>query len=503
MKAARGKPRLAALGYPSQWLEPLAYELAQQAQLAAVDPFGIQPTPDAPLVVVEGPPLAIAQRERFEQPADSRILVTELPNGWTFEVPPAGLRKGSAGLFAFSCIWLGIIMLITGIAVTAIFQPQPQAANDGRGFMLLFLIPFWLVGIALLLLAIHLGRRQANLVVADSRVLISQTGLLRTTCRSWEPGELSSVQIGSSGMETNDKPVLELQLFGRDGKKFGLLGGRDESELEWLATLLRQALGLSLPSTGDVGTMDVEQQPATSHARCEEWDGALTIQVPRVPLRSGPLFFWVFGLAWNALNALVFAVFVHGGQAGLIGLTFPLGMFLLFAAIGIGVWGMALHMTIARAEFAVAGGNLLVIRFGLLGKRRQQWDGAELSAIRVGDSGTHVNNKPLLQLQMVPLVGKPVTMLLGRDEMELAWIATRLRRALDLPARTPAENSIAQTETATRLGPICRMPRRDITCHRLRLVSRPPATAVSGAPLPAITESSLCNPGATCPRSFR
>ena len=43
-------------------------------------------------------------------------------------------------------------------------------------------------------------------------------------------------------MEVNDRPVIELQIHPRQGKKAGLLGGRDEAELRWLATRLRQAL---------------------------------------------------------------------------------------------------------------------------------------------------------------------------------------------------------------------------------------------------------------------
>jgi hypothetical protein len=46
-------------------------------------------------------------------------------------------------------------------------------------------------------------------------------------------------------VEVNHRPVIELQIFPRTGRKFGLLAGRDVAELQWIAAVLRQALGVS------------------------------------------------------------------------------------------------------------------------------------------------------------------------------------------------------------------------------------------------------------------
>jgi hypothetical protein len=48
--------------------------------------------------------------------------------------------------------------------------------------------------------------------------------------------------LGRSGMEVNDKPVMELQIVCKDGKKVGFLSQRNEGELLWIAAVLRQAL---------------------------------------------------------------------------------------------------------------------------------------------------------------------------------------------------------------------------------------------------------------------
>jgi hypothetical protein len=40
----------------------------------------------------------------------------------------------------------------------------------------------------------------------------------------------------------NDEPVLELQIYSANGKKEGMLAGRDDEELRWMASRLRRAL---------------------------------------------------------------------------------------------------------------------------------------------------------------------------------------------------------------------------------------------------------------------
>ncbi len=51
-------------------------------------------------------------------------------------------------------------------------------------------------------------------------------------------------------MEVNDVPVMELQIFSEKLKKgkLGLLSQLEESEIEWIAYVLRQQLALSRSS---------------------------------------------------------------------------------------------------------------------------------------------------------------------------------------------------------------------------------------------------------------
>lgn len=257
-----------------------------------------------------------------------------------------------------------------------------------------------------------------------------QTGLFGEKKQVWEPGTLSAVQVGPSGMEVNDRPVLELQFIPRQGDKFGILSARDEAELEWLATRLTHALSLTPVRPGAEVVADVETRPDDCDAVFEDLDGAQTISVPPARFRRGPLTYWIFALFWNGLNIAVGYAFVFfGPRQDFAEHLFPLAMFGLFAVAGLVLVGVAIHMTIRRAEFACAGGRLLVLQTGLWGKRRSEWSADQLAAIRAASSDTTMNNKRLMQLQIVPAEGKALNLLTGRDEQELAWIATLLRRA--------------------------------------------------------------------------
>ena len=60
----------------------------------------------------------------------------------------------------------------------------------------------------------------------------------------WSRGEIAAIRADASGMEVNDRPVIELQIHPVSGKKFGVLAGRNEEELRWMATELRRALNV-------------------------------------------------------------------------------------------------------------------------------------------------------------------------------------------------------------------------------------------------------------------
>jgi hypothetical protein len=175
-----------------------------------------------------------------EQPAGSRVLVEERGAGVRLVVPPAGVWRGSKGLFFFGLLWCAFMAVFTAFSVTGSIKRQ-----NSIPLAFWFFIPtFWLIGLGLLACAINMGRRSATLEVIAGRLGVENRGLFGSKRREWTRADLVAIRADASGMEVNDRPVIELQFHPRDGKKVGLLAGHDEQELRWMATRLRRVMNV-------------------------------------------------------------------------------------------------------------------------------------------------------------------------------------------------------------------------------------------------------------------
>jgi len=176
-----------------------------------------------------------------QQPAGTSIKIERFEDGVTIEIPPAGLWKGTHGLFPVAVLLNGFMAVFTlgllGLLLAG--KPLPQG-GDAVWVLPLLLAIFWIAGICLLLAALNMGRRRAALAVTGGSLMVLQTGLFGGKRRSWGPGEVEAIRVGPSGLEVNEVPVQELQIYG--GGKFSLLAGRTDAELEWVAAELRGAL---------------------------------------------------------------------------------------------------------------------------------------------------------------------------------------------------------------------------------------------------------------------
>jgi hypothetical protein len=222
-----GRRFMIAQAYPRRLLGPVAAEIARRCN-AKYDP-------DRPGVVVTTidavDPLAQWNDDSTRQPANSRAVVNEFPEGVTITLPPAGLRGGGGTLLTIGLMLAGIMAGL--VALT-------------RGLPVFLQGLFAVLGVVGLLIAIHgvrVARRRAVLAVVDRELLVMQTGLIRSKERRWQAEDLSAVRVDKSGIEINDEPVLELQIVPRTGIKFGLLAGRDVAEIAWIAAVLRKRLG--------------------------------------------------------------------------------------------------------------------------------------------------------------------------------------------------------------------------------------------------------------------
>jgi hypothetical protein len=237
-----GKPRIVALGYPRDWLQALAEDLSARvgATASALAPPAVEL---ADLMTESQPQFA----DVAHKPADSPVRVEPRPNGFLLVVPPAGLRKGSKGLFGVALIWCLFSAFFTGMAGFAGGQSSGKMPLGAWALI----SAFWLVGLGLLAGAINMARRRAMLLVENDRLSVAQAGLFGAKRWEWRREELTAIRADASGMEVNGVPVIELQIHPVGGKKAGFFAGRDEQELRWMATELRHALRLQVNERPD------------------------------------------------------------------------------------------------------------------------------------------------------------------------------------------------------------------------------------------------------------
>jgi hypothetical protein len=197
----------------------------------------------------------------------------------------------------------------------------------------------------------------------------------------------------------------------------------------------------------------VPTQPAGSLIVLERNADGLTLKVPPLGLRRGGGFLFWWMLLWNAMvlpfavvfycEALSGAAAFDDKPAGFLWFLFPLP-FLFFGGVSLLI---VLHLGRRRAALAVVGDRLFVLRVGLFHTQHREWARDKLSDVAVGPSGGDVNDKPLLELQILPKNEPKFTLLAGRGGAELKWMAVILKQALSLRPEAPAAAEAAANES--------------------------------------------------------
>jgi hypothetical protein len=429
IRYAGRKPWLAAIGYPRALLLPLADDLAERLRESSSQPIVVDDQAVESGDGIFDGSLVPIMPERFEKPPGSRIELDERDGQLTINVPAAGLRRGSSGLFSFAIIWCSGSAFMTAIALVPILMDGDHWATilAIAGFMSFF----WAVGIGILLVSINMGRRRAGIVVVGDRLSVLQTSLFGSKTSSWAADELRSVRVGPSGMKVNDRPVPELQVLPRTGKKLGMLAGRDVNELEWMASHMARALALKPVDTTSSELPDTEQPPASSRVSLERVPGGLTISVPAQGVRGAPLVLLLLGALFVGISILVGGGIMAGGGGGFAVIPG------LFTLVGGAIVAAGLYQATVRTEIAVAGGRMLITSSSWFGQKSREWSREDVSRLYAGASSTSVNDQPLMELRVESRESAAFNCLTGREDQELAWIATVLRRELELDAQSP------------------------------------------------------------------
>jgi len=427
-----GKRVPAVVAYPQPWLPPLATALS--GDLEIIDPAAtlqVNPTPTrrAPPVIEDHDPRDAETTEVPPQPADSKIQMVQTADTLTVVIPPAGIRGSLRGVMAFAIVWLAFCTFMTGMAIVSLIRPDLVKAEAGSNlwFGLLFMIPFWAVGVGVLLGAIHASRRRAVLLVTPESVVFTQTGPLGRKEKQWPRAQVLTVATGPSNVEVNDQSVPQLQLTFRTLQPYGLLNGRSQPELDWLAALLRHTCNVLATPEDDHAAMGTEQ-PANSRAELRRDGSRLMLTLPRPGFKSPALRLGlIIGTIFMLVPGGIAVAILSTGQGHVLA---PALFCSLFATVGLLILGTALNAAFRRVVMVVDGQSLNVQQKALFTARDEQWALTDIQTVQVGPSTTSINNRPLPELKIVSASGKERGLLMGRDPGELYWVAGVLREAL-------------------------------------------------------------------------
>ena len=236
-----------APGYPRAWIVSLANDLSTIVAAARRGVIGRDESHEVAVVEEDPPEMCSSdgpwQPEPLPLPPDGdRIVFQEHGDGCSFLFRPVGVWQGSKGLMFFALVWNGFM--------TIFFAAMIYSTVIGRGSgdeIPLIVWPivglFFLIGIGILLQALHMGKRQAAIVVTGKEVLVKQIGLFKKKEQRFAASELKAIRVGNSGMAVNDVPIRELQfVLQQKSGKLGLLSEHVDDDLEWVAAILRNYL---------------------------------------------------------------------------------------------------------------------------------------------------------------------------------------------------------------------------------------------------------------------
>ena len=200
-----------ALAYPKPLLEQFSQELSKQIAVARGESSLENPEPvrepdPASASAVEGGPTAdvpvaaapvigisellaeaketlrqVRDPDVFDQPVGSAVEVDQFADGLTFRVPPAGVWRGSAGMFPF-----GVVFGVVTLGFTLLFAGAQLAQGRGEGSVwgaIGIMSFFWVASGGMLLGGWVLGTRQTAIAVVGESVMVMQSGFRRAKRR--------------------------------------------------------------------------------------------------------------------------------------------------------------------------------------------------------------------------------------------------------------------------------------------------------------------------------
>lgn len=370
-----------------------------------------------------------SRNAELQPAAASHVICTKAPGQLLLEAPTDG--RTLKIFYLVSVVWWGLTLWATTGATRAI-AARGNRLNDFLGYGApLFMM--WLVAIGFAFVTVALRRSRLIIAVQNRQLTVVEAGLFKTKRQSWHVNDIAAVCLGPGRMVNNETAVPELQVVPRGHVPIGISDECNEAVIEWMAAQIRQAL--DVPATYDPALGDRLEQPISSDIRCETGPERLTLHVPRAGMWRGNR--WAIG-GWflACLFATGFAVVwiqsdkpvADEGNTSVIAIA---GLFwLALAMMIVSAW------IVGRRQSTIeANATCLVIReAGAFASATNDWLGDDIASIVVRPSQrSYYGRRPAYELQITSKDGKTFRLLAGRDTDELTWIATLLRRSLEIP----------------------------------------------------------------------
>jgi len=346
-------------------------------------------------------------------------------------------------LFAIGFVWMPGKQLLHSLAEVI--------AGSGSGFewfFVVFLSVFVIAGMVPFGLGLFILAGRTRVTVGEDRMVMTElAGPIRWS-RKVKFEQVERLEIGGAsrvsegGQSPFGNAMCGIVAILKDGKKMPIAIGYPRDLLQPLVGEIRslmQRRGKAVP-VAEATLTPRDEQPVTTEQRAEKPAGSAIelsatgwsaeFKVPSRGLFKESYGLLIFGCIWCAIVGAITAagVFGKGSHGSLLG---TLGFLSIFWAVGIGMLLIGIHLGTRRWTLHADHSQLHVTLKSALRSREWRWTAGEIADIRIGDSGTKVNERMLEQLQIHRRDGGRKTGLLtDRTHEELAWIATTLRGML-------------------------------------------------------------------------
>ncbi len=208
-----------------------------------------------------------------------------------------------------------------------------------------------------------------------------------------------------------DSPMLEGALL-----KAGLVGNTGQGA--------GQSLSEELPIT----------QPSGSTVVVTRREDGVTFQIPKQGLATarGLLLFAILWMGFSAVIGVGILYSIISEGKGIGEILVPALFVSFFELVGVGLLLGGIYQATCTSTVATSHGMLFVSTTSIFGKKTRQWEEEEISTIECMPSGTRVNDRPIMHLEIVGHDGKCFGALSQLTTEEIEWIAYELRKCLNI-----------------------------------------------------------------------